>query len=84
MGISQKYIDDLPQYDVFERMNNFGRKVLIAHGTVDSVVDICYSRKLVKYFKKASLTEYQGEGHGFSASARENWKNKFTRFVMEN
>ena len=84
MEISQKYIDDLPQYDVFERMKNFGGKALIAHGTADSVVDISYSEKLVKYFKNASLTKYPGEGHGFGSEAREKWVEECTRFVLEN
>lgn len=48
MEILQKYIDDLPKYDVFERMKNFGGKVIIAHGTADSVVDISYSRRLTQ------------------------------------
>ncbi len=84
MEISQKYIDDLPQYDVFERMKNFGGKTLIAHGTADSVVDISYSRRLAKCFPNAFLTEYPGEGHGFSSPSREKWVKECTQFVLEN
>ncbi len=83
MEISQKYIDDLPRYDVFERMKNFGGKALIAHGTADSVVDISYSRRLVKTFPNAFLTEYPGEGHGFSPQGREKWVKECTKFVIE-
>lgn len=83
MEISQKYVDGLPQYDVFERMKNFVGKVLIAHGTADSVVDISYSRKLVKCFSNATLTEYPGEGHGFSPQSREKWVKECTRSVVE-
>ena len=83
MEISQKYIDDLPQYDVFERMKNFSGRVLIAHGTADSVVDISYSKKLTKYFKNASLIKCLGEGHGFSPQSREKWVKECTQFVLK-
>ncbi len=83
MEISQKYIDDLPQYDVFERMQSFGGKALIAHGTADSVVDISYSEKLTKYFKNASLIKYPGEGHGFSPQSRDKWVKECTQFVLK-
>jgi len=70
MELSHKFIEGLPQYDVFERIKRFEKPVLIMHGDKDPLVRLSYSEKAAESFKNARLEVFPGESHGFKASAR--------------
>jgi cephalosporin-C deacetylase-like acetyl esterase len=65
MTLGKCFVDELPDYDVFERAAEFDKKVFIFHGECDPVVDVSYSEKLVKTYKDASLTVYPEQEHWF-------------------
>ena len=81
MTLSRKFYDELPEYDVFEYVGRFEKKVLIAHGTDDAVVSVEYARKLARSFPDADLTEYKNQGHGFSREDREKWTEQICGYL---
>ncbi len=70
MELSRKFVEGLPQYDVFERIKRFEKPVLIMHGDKDALVRLSYSEKAAECFKNARLEVFPGEAHGFKAPAR--------------
>ena len=77
MDISKKYVDELPQFDVYEMIKNYGGKMTVAHGDKDTVVDISYSKRLEQQQKalgrEIDLHVIEGEGHGFTPLAAARW-----------
>lgn len=70
MELSRKFIEGLPQYDVFEKIKCFEKPVLIMHGDKDPLVRLSYSEKAAESFKNARLEVFPGESHGFRTAAR--------------
>ncbi|MBO6140363.1 MAG: alpha/beta hydrolase [Ruminococcus sp.] len=77
MDISKKYIDELPQFDVYDMMKYYGGKITIAHGDIDPIVNLRYSQRLFEQQKALgrdiTLDVFPGESHGFKAEARNKW-----------
>lgn len=71
MLLSKKYYDDVPRYDVYDRVSWYNKPVMIYHGDSDEVVDISYSERLINAFPNAKLKVIKGAGHGFSGDDRE-------------
>ncbi len=81
MKLSDKFYKELPQYDVFDRIKRFKKKVIISHGTADGVVPISYSQRAVKSFADAELVIYEGEGHVFTEKARHDLISRVCKMV---
>lgn len=58
------YAADALSFDIYEHMSYPG-KVMILHGTADSLVPIAYSERAVKVFPDAELIRIVGADHGF-------------------
>lgn len=71
MLLSKKYYDDVPRYDVYDRVSWYNKPVMIYHGDSDEVVDISYSERSINAFPNAKLKVIKGAGHGFSGDDRE-------------
>ena len=65
MTISRKYIEDVPEYDVFAHAANYEGEVYIFHGEKDPVVNVQYSQKLVSTYKNATLLVCPNQEHWF-------------------
>ncbi len=70
MELSQKFVEGLPDYDVFEKIKDFDKPVLIMHGDKDPLVRLSYSEKAAAGFPNARLEVFSGETHGFKEKAR--------------
>ena len=61
--------------DVYGRISEYGRPVLLIHGTEDPIVPISCSERAVTVCQDARLVSMPGAGHGYegadSAVARE-------------
>ena len=61
--------------DVYGRISEYGRPVLLIHGTEDPIVPISCSERAVTVCQDARLVSMPGAGHGYegadSAAARE-------------
>lgn len=77
MEISRKYIDELPQFDVYEMMKGFKGSITIAHGDKDPIVNLRYAQRLYDQQKElgrdVTLDIFPGESHGFTSPARDKW-----------
>lgn len=83
MKLSRKFIDELPDYDVFEAVKNFTKPVSVHHGDADGLVDKAYSEKICRAFPDCVLHIYENEGHGFSAGARKLLRERTAEFLAE-
>lgn len=68
--VGKQYYADIQGFDVFDILDEYTGPVQIQHGTADSVVDMSYSERAVELYADATLIQYQGELHGFSAGGR--------------
>lgn len=68
MEVGKTYFKDLLDYDIYEDIKAYKKKVLIVHGDADDIVPLSYSRKAVKTYSSADLKIIKGAGHGFSGA----------------
>ncbi|MDE7247746.1 MAG: cinnamoyl ester hydrolase, partial [Lachnospiraceae bacterium] len=66
MTLGRRFFETIRDFRIKERIGQFGGRVLLMHGTEDSVVNIEYSVWASKRYVNAVLEMFQGEGHGFS------------------
>lgn len=81
MGITigKIYDVDAQSFDIYDVMKNYAKKVLIVHGTADSIVPISYSERAQKTFPDANLIPIPGANHGFYGNA----KDEATKFALD-
>ena len=82
MNVGKTYFKDLLDYDIYEDIKAYKKKVLIVHGDADDIVPLSYSRKAVKTYSSADLKIIKGAGHGFYG-AEENQAIKYMLSYLE-
>ena len=82
--ISHKYNVDATSFDGVERAAGYTGKVLMIHGTADSIVPITYSEKALEAYEDAELLRIPGAGHGFSGNDFEMAAAAAADFILEN
>ena len=75
------YNRDAMSFDIYDIIRNYPGKVLIIHGTVDSIAPISYSERAVEVFPDAELIRYKGANHGFRGKDEINSENQSIEFV---
>ncbi len=83
MTVGKIYDVDAQSFDIYDVMKNFSKKVLIVHGTADSIVPLSYSERAEKTFPNAKLITIKGANHGFYGSTKENATNYALDFLEE-
>lgn len=78
MNVGKTYFKDLLDYDIYEDIKAYKKKVLIVHGDADDIVPLSYSRKAVKIYSSASLKVIKGAGHGFDGTDED----KAVRYIL--
>lgn len=73
------YVEDMWDYDVYEEIGNYTGKVLLLHGSADSIVPISYSDRAAEVYEDAEYYVIDGAGHGFHGDAFED----AVRYVFE-
>jgi len=68
--VSRKYSLDALTVNIYGRMRHYYKKVLIIHGTSDSVVPISYAQEAAETFPNAELIAVEGAEHGFHGPER--------------
>ncbi len=66
MTVGKGYFEALMDYDLFEAVAPYDKKVLIIHGDGDTIAPISYSRQALEVFASAELKELPGAQHGFT------------------
>ncbi len=64
--LGRKFVEELPDYDVFARAAEYEGRVFIFNGDVDGIVTLDYAERLRDSYKNAVLTVFPGQGHGFA------------------
>ena len=80
------YNRDAQSFDIYDVIQNYPGKVLIIHGTADTVAPISYSERAVEVFPDAELISYQGANHGFmgqNLTRSENESIAFVRAILD-
>lgn len=65
------YVEDMWDYDVYEEIGNYTGKVLLLHGSTDSIVPISYSDRAAEVYGDVEYYVIDGAGHGFHGDAFE-------------
>lgn len=65
----RRYVEDLWDYDVYEEIGNYTGKVLLMHGSADSIVPFAYSDRAAEVYEDVEYHVIDGAGHGFHGSA---------------
>lgn len=73
------YVADMWDYDVYEEIGNYKKKVLLLHGDKDEIVPIAYSERAAEVYSQAEYHVIQGAGHGFTEEAFE----KAVKYIMD-
>ena len=76
------YNRDAQSFDIYDVMKNYPGKVLILHGTVDSIAPISYSERAAETFPDAELIRYEGKNHGFMGQDLIRSENESIAFVQ--
>lgn len=63
------YAEDMWDYDIYEEIGNYTDKVLLLHGSADSIVPLSYSDRAAQVYEDVEYHVIEGAGHGFSGSA---------------
>jgi len=81
--IGRIYDVDAQSFDIYQIMEAYKGKVLIVHGTADSIVPRAYSERASDTFSDAKLIIIDGAGHGFYGAAMETAKQEAVSFIHE-
>ncbi|MDE6411502.1 MAG: alpha/beta hydrolase [Clostridia bacterium] len=67
MGVTlgKNFVLAMRDLDIFEKMPQFSKPVLLFHGTADDLVNISYSEQAAQTYPNAELIVKQGGVHGF-------------------
>ena len=77
------YNRDAQSFDIYDIIKNYPGKVLIIHGTVDSIAPISYSERAAEVFPDAELIRYEGANHGFMGQNLTRSEDESVAFVRE-
>ena len=75
------YNRDAMSFDIYDIIRNYPGKVLILHGTADSIAPVSYSERAAEVFPDAELVTYKGANHGFRGKDEINSENQAIEFV---
>lgn len=81
--VGRVYFTDIFQMDVYDKIGNFNKNVLIVHGNDDSIVPISYSERAVEVYPSAELIVMDGAGHGFYGADRGNAVMDIVEFLQQ-
>lgn len=65
IDLGRIYAEDIWDYDVYNEIKNYNRKVLLMHGDKDDIVPIEYSERASEVYPNADYHVISGAGHGF-------------------
>ena len=77
------YNRDAMSFDIYDILCNYPGKVLILHGTADSIAPISYSERAAEVFPDAELVRYEGANHGFMGKDEADSESRAVAFVRE-
>lgn len=83
MTLGRRFFETIRDFRIKERIGQFDGKVLLMHGTDDSVVSIEYSVWASEQYADARLEMFAGEEHGFSEEGNRRMEAMALYFIHE-
>lgn len=77
------YNRDAMSFDIYDIIAGYPGKVLIIHGSKDSIAPVSYSERAAEVFPDAILIVYEGANHGFRGQDEINSENQSVAFARE-
>lgn len=71
MNLSKRYLEDVWELDVYEKIPTIGVPVLLMHGDSDELVNVSYSERAAELFGDREFHVISGAGHGFGGEQYE-------------
>lgn len=62
------YVEDMWDYNVYDEIGNYTDKVLLLHGSSDSIVPVSYSDRAAEVYQNVDYHVIDGAGHGFAGN----------------
>ena len=82
--LGKNYFISCRKLDLYQKMGEFFKPVLLFHGTEDKMVPLRYSVRAKDAYPNARLVVYEGEGHGFSEKGMHDMEERLLGFVKNN
>ena len=83
VALGRIYNADAMSFDIYDVIRNYPGKVLILHGTDDSIAPISYSERAAEVFPDAELIRYEHANHGFFGQDGIRSENESVAFVKQ-
>jgi uncharacterized protein len=64
--LGRVFFEMIHDYDIFEHIGNYNKKVIIFHGDQDEIVPLEYGVKAANLYRNSFIEVFPKEGHGFS------------------
>ncbi len=77
------FYETVKDWDMFQKIGKYNKRVLIFHGDEDETVSIDYARRAAKLYPMAYYREFPGEKHGFTEEGRDEVIKEILGFVKE-
>ena len=82
--LGRNFVLTLRDLDIYEKMDEFTKPVLLMHGTKDDIVPLRYSERAAETYPNAELVTYTGAGHGFDTMTMRDVEKRLLDFIDEN
>lgn len=82
--ISPMFNEASMNIDIYEKLGQFRKKILIIHGDKDNVVDLSYSKKALDLYDNIELIVIPGAGHGFDGEDSMLARSYTAELIIEN
>ena len=82
--LGRNFVLTLRNLDIYEKMGEFKKPVLLMHGTKDDIVPFRYSERAAETYPNAELVTYEGAGHGFDPITMRDVEKLLLDFIDEN
>lgn len=63
--VGKNYVSDIWNYDLYRKMKNYTKPVLLLHGDCDGIVGVSYSERAAQCYPDSDMKILKGAGHGF-------------------
>ena len=81
--VGRKYFEDVWEYNVYDEIAKYKKKVLLLHGDEDQTVDISYSERAAKVYADVEFYPIGGANHFFSDEALDEAYQHITKYLRE-
>lgn len=82
--LGREFVLSMRDLNIYEKMGEFAKPVLLMHGTSDAIVPLRYSQLAQETYPNAELVTYPGEGHGFTPATMRDVESRLLAFIKDN